>query len=41
MSKELNTIEQNIAIVEETNLVEKLDDISLALIGGGEYVVSF
>ena len=41
MSKELDTIELNIAIVEQTTQVEKLDDISLALIGGGESVVAF
>jgi hypothetical protein len=40
MCKELNIIEQNIAIVEVANPVEKLDDISLALIGGGEMSVA-
>jgi hypothetical protein len=39
MSKELDTIELNIITVEEVNSVEKLDDISLALISGGEMIV--
>jgi hypothetical protein len=42
MSKEqFETIEINAAIEVAAPEIEKLDDISLALVGGGEAVVSF
>ena len=41
MSKELNTHDQSIAIVEvASDTPIQLDDISLALVGGGELPVS-
>ncbi len=42
MSKELNTVELNVEIVElAQDIVQPLDNLSLALIGGGESPVSF
>ncbi|MEP7157315.1 MAG: hypothetical protein ABI905_16155 [Betaproteobacteria bacterium] len=44
MSKELNLIEEAVVAIEQVvinNEPLKLDDLSLALVGGGECVVTF
>ena len=41
MSKELNMLEVAVDTIEITEEIVKLDDLSLALIGGGEAIVAY
>ena len=41
MSKELNILEATVDTIEINEEIVKLDDLSLALIGGGEAIVAY